>query len=60
MKSVSARDRRSWIKTNLETAFAFIHNRGFGADTLFIRTKTTVGARNGRSATTAYAIGDLG
>jgi hypothetical protein len=28
------------------TAFAFIHNRVFGADTLFIRTKNTVGAQS--------------
>jgi hypothetical protein len=27
-------------------AFAFINNRGFGTDALFIRTKTTVGARS--------------
>jgi hypothetical protein len=28
-----------------QTAFAFIHNRVFGTDTLFIRTKNMVGAR---------------
>jgi hypothetical protein len=29
---------------------AFIHNRGFGTDALFIRTKTTVGARERATA----------
>jgi len=29
-----------------QTAFVFIHNRVFGTDALFIRTKSTVGARS--------------
>jgi hypothetical protein len=32
-------------KNQTQIAFAFIHNRLFGTDTLFIRTKKTVGAR---------------
>jgi hypothetical protein len=32
-------------KTRTQTAFAFINNRVFGTDTLFIRTKNRVGAR---------------
>jgi hypothetical protein len=33
-------------KNQTQTAFALINNRGFGTDALFIRTKTTVGARS--------------
>src|SRR5450759_2669722 len=33
-------------KNQTQTAFAFINNRGFGTDELYIRTKTTVGARS--------------
>jgi hypothetical protein len=33
-------------KNQTLAAFAFIRNRGFGAEALFIRTKSTVGARS--------------
>jgi len=33
-------------KNPRQTTFAFIHNRVFGTDALFIRTKSTVGARS--------------
>jgi len=33
-----------------QSAFSFIHNRVFGADVLFIRTKNTVGARSAQCA----------
>jgi len=37
---------QSAILNQPQTAIGFIHNRVFGADTLFIRTKNSVGAQN--------------
>jgi len=36
-------------KKQTQTALAFIHNRAFCADALFIRTESTVGARSAQS-----------
>jgi hypothetical protein len=44
-KRLSAHNRGS-LKRTASTAFAFIQNRDFGTDALFIRTKITVGARS--------------
>jgi len=54
-------------KTHPKPVVAFFHNRVFGTDTLFIRTKNTVGARsaqspllkNAGSCNAAYARCDL-
>jgi len=45
MKSASVRDRGSSMKPT-QTVLAFIYNRVFCTDTLFIRTENTVGARS--------------
>jgi hypothetical protein len=50
---MSARNRRSWLGQP-QAVIAFIHNRGFGADALFIRTKTTVGARSAQWRVTIF------
>jgi hypothetical protein len=64
-KSTSARNRRSCTKAT-PTALAFIHNRVFCTDVLFIRTENTVGARSAqdrsRNATvfkTPYIISSI-
>jgi len=44
MKSISAHNRRSWMKPH--AVFGVNHNRIFCTDALFIRTKNTVGARS--------------
>jgi hypothetical protein len=45
MKSTSVANRRSCIKQS-QAVFAFINNRVFYTDALFIRIENTVGARS--------------
>jgi len=42
-------------KTQPQTTFAFLHNRDFRADVLFIRSEITVGARSAQSPRIAAA-----